>query len=60
MVEKDIEENLSNYGVTSVEEFKNNYNYDEYKSYLINKKALDIIIENANIVAPSSTEDVTE
>ena len=60
MVEADIEENLSNYGVSSVEEFKNNYNYDEYKSYLINKKALDIIIENANIVAPTATQDVEE
>jgi len=55
-VEEDITANLSNYGVSSLEEFKENYNIDEYKSYLMNKKALDIIIENANIVEPSQEE----
>ena len=57
MVEEDIAENLENYGVSTVEEFKENYNIDEYKSYLINRKALEIIKENAKIVAPAQAMD---
>ena len=61
MVEDDIAANLENYGVSTVEEFKENYNIDEYKSYLINRKALEIIKENAKIVAPAqSTDTVSE
>ena len=57
MVEEDIAANLENYGVSTVEEFKENYNIDEYKSYLINRKALEIIKENAKIVAPAQATD---
>ena len=57
MVEEDIAANLETYGVSSVDEFKQNYNFDEYKSYLMNKKALDIIIGSANVVAPESSTD---
>jgi len=56
-VEEDILANLENYGVSSVEEFKQSYNIDDYKSSLINKKAAEIIVSNANIVAPETTAE---
>ena len=30
---------------------------EEYKAYLVNRKAVELIKENANIVAPSASED---
>ena len=58
MVEEDILANLDTYGVSSLDEFKENYNIDEYKSYLMNMKALDLIKQNATIVEPAT--DVAE
>ncbi|MCR4750438.1 MAG: trigger factor [Lachnospiraceae bacterium] len=57
MVEEDIAANLDKYGVSTLDEFKEKYNIEEYKAYLVNRKAVELIKENANIIAPSASED---
>lgn len=47
---KSIEEEYEKYGFASVDEFKNSYNLDEYKAYLMSRKALDIIRAKSTIV----------
>ncbi len=49
-VEKAVEEQYADYGFASAEEFKNSYNLDEFKAYLMSRKALDIIREKAEII----------
>ena len=57
VIKKEIEDNLEEYGCKSYEEFAAQYDLDEFKSYMVNQKAIDIIIENAQIVAPAPAED---
>lgn len=49
-IEKAIEEAYEGYGYESVDAFKAATNMEEYKSYLINRKAMDLIREKATIV----------
>lgn len=49
-VEKSIAEECASYGLSSVDEFKEKYNVDEYKSYLMSRKAIEIIRDKAKIV----------
>lgn len=49
-VEKSIEEEYASYGLASAEEFKEQYEIEEYKAYLMSRKAIDLIRAKANIV----------
>ena len=49
-IEKAIEEAYEGYGYESVDAFKAATNMEEYKSYLVNRKAMDLIREKATIV----------
>ncbi len=51
-VNKDIEENYAEFGCTSADEFREMYDVEEYKAYLMTNKAIEIVKEKANIVAP--------
>lgn len=51
-VEKDIEEKYATYGCESVDDFKEKYNVEDYKSYLCSMKAIEIVKENLKIVEP--------
>lgn len=56
-VKKSIEEHCAEFGCQSADEFLAQYDIDDYKSYLINEKATEVILNNINAVAP--TEDST-
>ncbi len=49
-VEKSITENYASYGCESEDDFKAQYDFDEYKTYLMNRKVIDLIREKATIV----------
>ncbi|MCR5798994.1 MAG: trigger factor [Lachnospiraceae bacterium] len=61
ITKKDVDEavkaNYSSFGFNSVEEFLAQIDIDDYKSYLINEKAAQIIVDNVKVVPP--TPDVT-
>lgn len=50
---KDIMTNFESYGCTSVEDFKEKYDVEEYRAYLMNIKALEIVENSATIVEPA-------
>lgn len=58
---KDVEECLKNdfadFGFASADEFKKNVNTEDLKSYLINKRAAEIVKSNASVVAPKKAEE---
>ena len=52
VLDKDIADNYATYQCTSVDDFKEKYDVEEYRAYLINTKAMDIVKANATVVEP--------
>jgi len=48
-LEQGIQENYMNFGYTTVEEYKEAENVEDYRDYLLTSKVLNYIIENANV-----------
>lgn len=59
---EEINNMYADFGYKTVEEFKNNVDLDDFKSYVINKKAVEILKGYATIVAPAekTTEESAE
>lgn len=50
---EEINNSYADFGFASVEEFKSSIDLDDFKSYIINKKAVEILKEYATIVEPA-------